>query len=231
MATTFQTSEILADVARLANVPAFSTTSNVTSGQCTYWLVQSARTLSALLRQRMGSDNDFVASASLTVPAGLGLVSLPADCGEVHAVLWVKSSRDYQLCDGASQDDLEEGSEAEQAWESPPTYRVEGQTLAVFPPSTDAEDLIVYYTTHLDLSGGATSYISRLDTDRWLTLDVLCKVLAAKQRDYSLFAAEKAQVEALLLSPARTRDPNTISTIRDTRGAAARRFYRNRWDR
>jgi hypothetical protein len=47
---------------------------------------------------------------------------------------------------------------------------------ALYPAPLDAQTLVVFYTNHTDLTG-ATSFVSRLDVDRWLTLDVACKVL------------------------------------------------------
>lgn len=229
MATTFQVAEIIADVARLANVPAFSATSNVTLAQATYWTVQSARSLSALLRQKLGEDLDLLQTSTLTTIANFNLASLPGDCGEVHAVIWMKTSTDYRLLQRVQAEDLEEADTTESSWECAPRYRLEGNTIALYPASTTAEELLVFYTNHVDLSGEETSFQGRLDFDRWVTLDVVCRVLAAKSRDNSTFLQDKMLLEKELFSQARKREPNRTNTIRDVRGAAVDRWYRNRW--
>lgn len=229
MSTTFQVSEILADVARLANVPAFSATSNVTLSQATYWLVQSARSLSALLRQKLGDDLDLLQTATLTTVPSFNLVSLPSDAGEVHSVLWAKSDTDYRLLSRASVDDLEEADVASKPWECAPKYRLEGNTIALYPASTEAESLLVFYTNYTDISGEATSFQGRLDFDRWVTLDTVCRVLAAKSRDNSTFLQDKMLLEKELFSQARKREPNRTNTIRDVRNRDRDRWLRNRW--
>lgn len=227
VATTFQVSEILADVARLANVPPFSGTTNVTTSQATYWLVQSARSLSALLRQKLGEDLDLLQSATLTTVPDFNLVSLPSDCGEVHSVLWMKDTTDYRLLQRTQAEDLEMGDTPDQAWECAPKFRLEGNTIALYPSSTAAENLMVFYTTHTNLSG-ETDFQGRLDFDRWVTLDVVCKVLAAKSRDNSIFLQDKMLLEKEMFSQARKREPNRTNTIRDVRGAAYQHWVRTR---
>lgn len=229
MSTTFSVSEILTDVARSANVPPFSGTTNVTLTQATYWLVQSARSLSALLRQKLGEDLDLLQSVNLTSVPTFNLVSLPSDCGEVHSVLWQKSATDFRLLERVQAEDLEESDTPTKAWECAPRYRLEGNTIALYPASSDAETLLVFYTNHVDVSGEATSFQGRLDFDRWVTLDVICKVLAAKSRDSSSFLQDKMLLEKELFSQARKREPNRTNTIRDTRTADRVRWMRDRW--
>ncbi len=226
MATVFNIASMTADIARRCNVPAFGASTNVTSGQVTYWLVQSARSLSALLRQKHCEDNDLLTSATLTTVADFELVSLPADTGEIHALIWQKSTTDYQLLEPAALDDFQESSPPDKAWEVAPRYRLEGNTIRFLPASTEAETLTLIYTNHIDLTG-ETNFQSRLDADLWITLTVCERVLGSKNRDYSAFTAEKQMLEANLFAPSRRRDAFGPSTIRDVRS----RFIsqRDRW--
>ena len=228
MATVFNIAEMTADVARRCNVPTFSSTTNVTSGQVTYWLTQSARSLSALLRQKQCEDNDLLTSATLTTIADFELVSLPADCGEIHALIWQKSSSDYRLLEPAALDDFQESTAPTQAWGSAPMYRLEGNTIRFLPASTEAETLTLIYTNHLDLAG-ETNFQSRLDADLWITLTVCERVLQSKGRDASPISAEKAMLETNLFSSARRRDAYGPSTIRDVRSRRGRTASRDRW--
>lgn len=216
MGAQYTVANIVADIARLANVPAFSASTHVTSGAVTYWLSQSARALSALYLQKFSADLDYIRSVEMATVPGLNLVSLPEDCHEVHAVLWAKTATDYRLL-GAQADvsELENIVDEPTAdWgEKEPRYRLEGATIAFYPASAVAERLLVMYTTHLNLDG-ATTFLSRLDCDRWLTLDVLCKVLSAKQRDPSMFVQEKLLLQQDMFSRNRSRLPNATHTIR-----------------
>lgn len=224
MASTFVLSNLLTDAARLANVPAFSTTTNVTATQATYWLVQSGRALTARMRAAFGDDADHARSADLNVPVGLGYVSLPEDCGEIHAVVWQKSSSESILLAQGQLEDLETNDTTSQSWagSETPKYRLEGETLRFTPPSAEVEAITLFYTGHADLTG-QTNMIARLDGDRWITLDVAIRVLQAQARDAAHLLQEKVMLEANLFSPSRKRRPKGIARIRDTRSAAIRR--------
>lgn len=226
MSTSFSIADILADVATLCNVPPFTTTSHTTSTRATYWIHQSVRALSAMYRQKLGRDNDFVQTATLTTVPGLALVSLPADCGEVHAIVWQKSATDHQILASANLDEVADNVAPENAWTFAPKYRLEGSAIALYPLSNESETLTVYYTNHTDSSG--VDIQARLDSDRWITLDVAARVLQSKERDAGVLVADKAVLEANLFSPARARDPYVVNTIRDTR-SRSRTSYRDRW--
>ncbi|HEX6239961.1 MAG TPA: hypothetical protein VFZ61_03670 [Polyangiales bacterium] len=227
MASTFQVADILADVADLTQSPAFSASTRVTATRATYWLTQSVRALSALLRQHHYDDREMLQTQDLVTVPNLGMVSLPVDCGEVHALLRQVDSEDYELVRGAQQDDLVHVSPKSWAQQAP-CWRMEGQTVALYPPPTAAHVLRLYYTVHLPTPLGATIQ-ARIDSDRWLTLDVAAKVATAKGKSTVQFDQQKALVENDFLSRARARDEETVHTIRDTRAERANAWYRQRW--
>lgn len=229
MASSFSVSAIIGDVAKTANVPAFTSTTNTTTSQVTYWLVQSGRALSAKIKDAFGPDLDYLLTAEMTTVPGFNLVSLPTDTGEVHSVLWARSSSDYRVLRDAGMEDLSDIVQTpSDDWNAgQPVFRIEGQTLAFYPASAVAETIVVFYTTHQDLTS-ATSFLSRLDADRWLTLDVVCKVLAAKQRDYTVYKQEQLMLEQALFSAKRTRAPNKTETIRNV---SARSMVPRYWQR
>lgn len=237
MAVSFVVADMLADVARTAMVPDFTSTTNITSSQIAYKLAQSARSFSAKLKQRRGVDLDYLNQATLTVQAGVGLTSLPSDCGEVHAVLWQKTSSDWRLLDAAPIDDYEAGQLDElKLWreQCTPHYQLQGNTITFYPASSGAETVTVLYTKHLDVAG-ETSFFSRADADRWITLDLVIWVLNAQGRheQAQVYLQEKALLEVDLFSAARNRDPNAVHTIRDTVGRRRDQFFRDRdrWGR
>ncbi len=231
MSTVFQVADILTDAARMANVPAFGATTNVTSTQATYWAVQAARSLSARLRGSFSEDADFLRVQDLQTQAGLNTISLPTDAGEVHAVLWRKTSSDFYLLNRGDLGVLEDLADGEpDTWDNtaPPRYRLEGEQIAFYPPSSGAENITIFYTGHLDLTG-ETFFTARLDADRWITLDVAIRVLQSQSRDASVLIQDKLLLEQQLFSPARRRQPTQPQTIRDTRGQRMEQFRRNRW--
>jgi hypothetical protein len=232
MATIFTISEIVADIARTANVPDFSSTTNVTANQITYWLTMSARSLSARIRSAFGENADYLRVAELQTQAGLNTLSLPTDAGEVHAVLWRRTSSDFHLLFPGSLNDLEDLADGDiQPWRDfgEPKYRLEGEQIAFYPPSSEVENITVFYTGHLDLSG-ETFFASRLDADRLITLDVAIRVLQAQGRDASVLLQDKLMLEQHFFSPSRNRQPTRSVSIRDVRSLRGDRI-RSRWSR
>jgi hypothetical protein len=233
MASVFVIADILTDAARMANVPAFAADTNVTTTMATYWVVQGARTFTARLRSAFGEDADYLREATITSQAGINTVSLPPDAGEVHSVLWCRTASDYRLLRNGTQDrlvDLQEGNPMPWREFGEPSFRLEGETLAFYPPSSEAENLIVFYTSHLKL-GGQTYFSARLDTDRWLALDVAVRVLQSQGRDPTVLTQDKLMLEAQVFNPSRGRQPNRVVTIRNTGAERAMASWRDRWSR
>lgn len=233
MSTSFSVSDIVADVAKLAVVPTFTSQTNVTAAQVSYWVIQSARSLSAKFRQKFGEDAEYLRTNTVSAQAGLGSVSLPANTGEIHAVVWARTSSDWVLLERAPLDDLEDGQSGDlRNWSEygPPRYRLVGETLALYPLPAKAETLVLLTTGHLNLNG-ETSFLSRLDADRWVTLDVAERVLVSQGRDASVLKQDKLMLEADLFAASRKRDVHGTSTIRDVTSRRARSSIRSRWSR
>lgn len=227
MATSFTVSEIVADIATLTGSPTFTSLTRVTDTQVTYWLAQAVRALSALFRQHHCDDRELVQSTTLNTSAGIGFVSLPTNTGEVQAVIWARGTNDYVLLKSATQSDLVERDTG--GWESTePVYRLQGETITFYPTPTKVHSVEVLYTNHYTTPLGATVSM-RVDSDKWLALDVACNVAIAKKQSDAPFQQRKALLENDLLSPDRGKDPNAVLTIRDTRAESAISLYRSRW--
>lgn len=231
MSTVFTVSEIVSDLAARANVPAFGASTHVTSTRVTYWIAQAVRSASALMRQRFPDDRELLQTATVASVPDFELVSLPADCGEVHSVIWQRDTTDYVLLETAQAGDLATRLDAGESWESAcvsPRWRLEGQTIALYPPGATSETLTVYYTTHL--VAGAT-FTAKLDFDEWVTLDVLIKVFGAKDKPQKVSETLQAKklLEDDLLAKSRQRETYRTSTIRDVRAERALATIRGRW--
>lgn len=232
MASSYTVADLLTNIAAITGSATFTASTRVTSTQVTYWLSQAVRSWSALMRQKFPEDRELIQTATLTTTAGLSLVSLPADCGEVHSVVWQRGTNDYVLLESAQQGDLAWRLDTGDTWEGAciePRYRLAGQTLEVFPPGNSAETLEVYYTSHLS-SGGAT-VIAKIDFDRWVEYDVAALVCTAKSQTARAaeFKQSKALLENDLLSRARQRDVNKVNTIRDTKAERLLSHWRRNW--
>lgn len=231
MASTFSIADILRDVAVLANCPAFGSNTRITATQATAFATQAARELSALIRQKHGEDRDLLQILTLSTVPDFNLVSLPADCGEVHAVVWQRGTTDAVLLKSASSANLTDQIESGLSWsesDTEPRWRLEGNTIGLYPTSPDAEDLTVYYTTNYDVTG--TTVQARVGFDRWVTLETCIQVCTARNRPQAVaeFKQQKALLENDLFSRARKRDVNESHTIRDVRATAVMRDVRRR---
>lgn len=231
MASTFSIADITANVAVLTNSPTFTSSTRVTTAQVAYWITQAVQGWSALVRQHFPEDRDFIQVASLPNLPGYAMISLPVNCGEVHAVLWQRADGKYEPLISASEGDIAATLEAGQGWENCgelPRYRIEGQTIAIYPPSHDDETIELFYTTHL--SSGST-VTTRLDFDRWVAFFVGELVATAKtnQAKASDMASKRALLENDLLSRARQVDQNKTHTIRDVRNERIGAAMRARW--
>lgn len=237
MSSIFSVSDLLTSVAGQCSCPPFGASTRVTQAQAVYWLAQSARSLCALLRQKHGDDREFLQYTAVQTIPGLPLVSLPADCGEVHSVVWVKSADDAVLLPSAGAEDLiyrpladgvgwdDEDSTRTRA----PRWRLEGQTIAFYPASGAEETIEIFYTSHISPTTG--TFQGRLDFDRWVELDVAAKVAQAKRKpdQVAAFHQQKALLENDLFSRARKRDVAESHTIRDVRSEQARLAYMRRY--
>jgi hypothetical protein len=215
----------------LANCPAFALNTRLTSAQVTAFATQAARELSALIRQKHCEDRDLLQILTVSTVPDFNLVSLPADCGEVHAVVWQRDTTDAVLLKSASSANLTDQIEDGQTWEDQdvePTWRLEGNTIALYPTSADAEELTVYYTTNYDTSG--TTVQARTGFDRWVTLETCIQVCTArdKMQGVQMFQQQKALLENDLFARARKRDVHETHTIRDVYREQTMRDVRRR---
>jgi hypothetical protein len=237
MASTWSVADIISDIAVQSNSPPFASNTRITLAQATYWTAQSARSLSALLRQKFPEDREFLQYAEVSTIPSFPLISLPPDCGEVHSVVWLRSASEAELLQSAGAEHtilqpLETGTgwanTAETGYDVP-RWRLEGQTIGFYPASGIGESLQVFYTTHLSPTSG--TFQARLDFDRWVVLDVCIKIATAKKKpqDVQTFQQQKALLENDLLSRARKRDVAESHVMRDVRATRAMADYRRRW--
>jgi hypothetical protein len=225
---TISAASILTNVAQNIGVPVFSPTTHVTEATAMAWLQQGVEGLSALAKQRLGEDTEFMRYAVLTTVPSFNLVSLPARCFELSAVLWIKSDTEAFLLQRTSATQLEPQSTDIRAWDATPTFRMTGHNIELFPCPDRAYQLAVWYQTEQELATPTSQFLGRGDWSRWLELFVANKCLQRKRRwtDMQATATEKATLEADLFAPARKRNQAGPYRIRDVEHEATGWRYR-----
>ncbi len=234
MSSTFALADIIAGAAALSNSPPLAANTRITATQATYWAAQSARSLSALIRQKFPEDRDFIQWAQVSTIPSLPLISLPPDCGEVHSVVWLRGADDAVLLQSAGAQDLVlQPRETGEGWNTEdcplPVWRLEGQTIGMYPASGLAETIEIFYTTHISPTSG--TFQARLDFDRWVELDLCIKISTAKKKtgEIAEFQRQKALLENDLLSRARKRDVAERHVMRNTTHEARVSDWRSRY--
>lgn len=228
MATTISVSKILTNVAQLIGVPAFATNTNVTEAQAITWCQQALESLQAMNAQTLGADHHHISSVVIPTQVNINFVSLPSDAIEVFDVLWKRDTeRTYRLLPAEAIFVLPLNAEPE-AWEQPPRFRIEGNTLVLFPPPAQVYQLSIWYGQAFTVANTASTIQGRLDWQNWIELDVAIKCLVRKRRlvDVADFTGRRDALSAALFSPGRQRMRAGPSRIVDVE------FYGNRrwWD-
>ena len=217
----------MADVRGRLALPAFTTTTKITSSRVLAQLQQSYRSLAALTRQKLGRDYDLLATATLATQANLNMVSTPTNMGELVKICWVKDATHAPQLEQARASDYEPLGFNPRAWDQPstsvpygygatlPKYDLEGSTLVFYPCPNQVYSLAIWYTLHYPVLTLSDTVIGRLDWDKWIALDTCVALCSDLKRDPSTYAALNGQLEANLFAAKRKRDMNAVHTIRD----------------
>lgn len=232
MAVTISVATILSNVAQLISVPTFSTTTNVTAAQALAWTQQALESLQGLNQQKLGDDKYHISSVDLTTQASINTLSLPSDAIEVFDVLWAEDENTVHRLLPANASDIEPFGHDAREWDCAPTFRIEGNTLALYPCPDQAYDISVWYGSHFTVTTSADTFQGRLDWQKWIELDVAIKCLTRKKRyaDIAGIQGLQAQLEANLFSLGRKRHRAGPVRIADVDSQWLDDMYR-RWHR
>jgi hypothetical protein len=232
VAVTVSVATILTNVSQLIGVPAFSSGTNVTATQALAWAVQALESLQALNQQKLGDDKYHISSVDLSTQASINTLSLPSDAIEVFDVLWAEDANTVHRLSMANAADLEPQGHDAREWDCPPTFRIEGNTLALYPCPDQAYDISVWYGSHFTVTSSADTFQGRLDWAKWIELDVALKCLTRKRRynDMAAIQGMQDQLSANLFSQGRKRNRAGPVRIADVEGQWLDDVYR-RWHR
>lgn len=230
MAVTISVTTVLSNVAQLIAVPTFSASTNVTATQALAWTVQALESLQALNQQKLGDDKHHISSVDLTTQASINILSLPSDAIEVFDVLWAEDDNTVHRLNPANARDLEPQSFDAREWDRPPTFRIEGNTLALYPCPSAAYDISVWYGSHFTVTTSGDTFQGRLDWQKWIEFDVAIKCLTRKRRyaDIAGIQGLQAQLEANLFSSGRRRNRAGPVRIADVDGCWNDEYWRRR---
>jgi hypothetical protein len=227
MSVTFQVADIVNDIRGRLALPTFTTTTRITQARALAQIQQSARSLAALTRQKLGRDYDLIATATLATQAGLNLVSVPANFGELVKICWLKSATEAPQLQQAMASDYEPMGFNPRAWDEPysgvpggygvglPRYDLEGATLTFYPCPNQIYSLAIWYTLHYPVVTLADTIQGRLDWDKWIALDTCVALCSDLKRDPTIFGGLRTALEADLFAAKRKRDMNAVHAIRD----------------
>lgn len=217
MNITFLVSSVLTNTAERLSIPPFSATTNVTLTQAITWLNQSLESLQALARQKQGLDYDLLTTQALTTTPNLATIPLPAGFGELHDILWVKTSHTVIPLEVMTKDDLVPDAFDPREWIAPPRYRLETSLVRFAPCPNQAYQLQVWFTNQAAIASGSDSVTGRLDWSQWLELDLCSKCCQRKRRqaDLAEFMSLKRDLAADMFSLKRRRDQNAVPSVRD----------------
>lgn len=208
MAVTVSVANVLTNAAQLMGTPAFSASTNVTATQALAWTVESLESLQALNQQKLGDDKYHISSVDLTTQASINMLSLPSDAIEVFDVLWAEDANTVHRLLPANAQDIEPQGHDAREWDCPPTFRIEGNTLALYPCPSAAYDISIWYGSHFTVTTSADTFQGRLDWQKWLTFDLVVRCLTRKRRyaDVAGIQGLQAQLEINLFSQGRRRN-------------------------
>ena len=213
-------------------LPAFTTSTPVTTAMALDFVQASAQMLSGMIG-RAYPDGYFAANATLTTQVGLSYVSLPADFTYLTKATWLVSSTRWVEIEPAGAGDVMPSGLTSQAWVEgdPPKMRLRGNTIELYPTPSAVYSIAVNYTTALLPTSAASVMALQAGWDEWMVLDFSIKCRQAEQKPADDFIAQQAKVESFILSNAKMRDKRP-QRMRDARSESSMRggpVHVSRW--
>lgn len=209
-------SEIIEECRVRLDLPTITSTTFFSTAKSLNLVKYSARRLSALIRR---ADSDyFLVSTIVPTAAGVNQVSLPSNFSDLRSISWVKSSAEYVPLEMASQDEVASTSDTSRSWESAPLYRLESETIVLYPTPNAVYDLSIRYDSGIYVTSTASSIICQPGWEEWIINDVCLRVATMMEQDPTVFAAERAETEANVVKQAASRDRFRSHQVRDLWG-------------
>lgn len=220
MARTVTLSEVRELVRTQYDLPAFSTTTWVTTALVNSLINASLAVYYGLLIEQHGDDY-FTTSATITTSANVNLSSLPSRCIKVIRMSWVRGTDDIVPISRGSADDLVLASYAARAWDDyAPRYRLSGTSAVQWLPTPNAAYSVLcdHVAIPSDLSADGDTFEAGPGHEFFVVNDVCAKLAIREEKDFSAFMAERANFERLIQTQAGERQEADALTLRDADG-------------
>ena len=224
MAVQFLVSDIISDIAFRMNMPAFASGDFVSDAQALQLLKNSARRLGGLFTGRFG-DAYWLQTATLATQAGLELVSLPDNLATIQALYWIDSHNEARKLMHA---ELRDWQPTAQAWANSgdwlwpsvlPTYRLQGNAIALQPVPSAVYSLRLEYSTGIFVASSSDTIFGQVGWDEWLTLDCCERIADREDKQSDKWYAKKMAIQDEILEQASRRDRFVPLQVVDERGA------------
>lgn len=224
MSVAFAVSDIIERVRVRADLPVFTSQTNITDATVLSMVQESARDLSALMAEQ---DWFFVTSTQLTTTPTVPYVSLPTGLGQLQRVAWLKDGTTDIPLVRATLEDTDQAPA--RTWDTLiPRYRLAGNLLELFPTPQAAYALDVRYSTGAFIATAADTLFGHLGWDTWIVYNICCIVRQRQEKDYSAFAGERSAKLEEIRATAR-RDRGGVSRPRNVRGQRGVLGMPQRW--
>lgn len=200
------------------DLPAFSTTTWLTTSQVNTMINASVQALSAMLIEAYG-DNYYTTSSSLTTTSGVNLTSLPTRCYKLLTLWWVRGTDDIVKVSRGNLDDLRLANYASKSWsEYKPRYRLQGTSSVQWLPTPNAAYTVTcdYVQLPAELSADGDTFEAGPGWEEWCVADVCRKIAAREEKDITSWMGERADAEARIRAQAPERDEGEALSVRDT---------------
>lgn len=228
MSVAVTVSDVQERVRQRMSLPAYSSTTFVTTSEILDLVKQSAQLLSAIIDEAWGGHY-FTTSLDMTLIAGTPSYDLPTNFADLIRIAWMKTAGEpFIMLKPASVDDWEPNPTG---WSGGvvPRYRVIGPDIHFYPTPMEAHQLRMHYSTGIFINAASDVINARVGWDEWLVLDVCAKIQTKLEMDPSVYIAQRERVERMIKQQCSRRDKSRPGQIRDLRGADERNWLKSRW--
>lgn len=238
MARTVTLSTVREAVRTRYDLPAFSTTTFVTTATVNAWLNESLQALYGMLQSAWGDDY-FTTQTTITTTASQGYTAYPTRFVKLRALAWVRGTNDVVKLERAAQDDIDVSHWTARAWTTyVPSYRLTLDGIRWYPvPSAQYTLVISYVQAPADLSADGDTFDAGPNWEEWVICDVCAKIADREEKDPSVWLAKRGQAELRIRESAPQRDEWRPQQVRDLLNGERdygdlerrQRLYQRRW--
>lgn len=199
------------------DLPAYSTTTWVTTAAVNSLINESLQGLAALLISCYGDDY-YAAVSNITATANTSTTTLPTRCIKVLKLWWVRGTDDVMPITRGNADDTLLANYSAKSWtEYAPRYRLLGTSSVRWLPTPNANYTVAceHVALPADLSADDDTVECGPGWEQWAINDVCAKIAIKEEKDPSPYFAARADWEMRLKAQAPDRAESDALQLRD----------------